>query len=259
MYEIVKAVTVIYPNTTLLDLAAESISRFISSNNHNLKYLGVTGLASIVKDHPKYAAQHQIAVIDCLEDPDETLQRKTLALLFRMTNPVNIEFICEKLLSFLLSTSDEFLRKDLTNQITQIAERYAPSNTWYVGRNRGADEERSDDNHCSSLRSSFSSFATRWSLTQRAVIIAYLWLTIFVNHTRYIQTITKLFSISGDLVQADVAHNLMTLIAEGGGEDEASDIALRKDAVDTYTSLLDNSRLPPVLMETMSWVLGEYR
>jgi len=204
MYEIVKAVTLIYPNNTLLDLAAESISRFISSNNHNLKYLGVTGLASIVKDHPKYAAQHQIAVIDCLEDPDETLQRKTLALLFRMTNPVNIEFICDKLLSFLSSTSDEFLRKDLTNQITQIAERYAPTNTWYI------------------------------------------------------KTITKLFSISGDLVQAEVAHNLMTLIAEGSGEDEESDIALRRDAVDTYTALLETSRLPPVLMETMSWVLGEY-
>ena len=50
----------------------------------------------------------------------------------------------------------------------------------------------------------------------------------------------------------------MTLIAEGSGEDEASDIALRRDAVDTYTALLETSRLPPVLMETMSWVLGEY-
>jgi AP-4 complex subunit epsilon-1 len=79
VYECVRTVTTIYPNKILLDAAATAISRFIRSESHNLKYIGIKGLASIVKDHPQYAADHQLAVIDCLEDPDETLKRKTVS------------------------------------------------------------------------------------------------------------------------------------------------------------------------------------
>lgn len=204
IYECVRTVTTIYPNSTLLDAAAASIARFISSENHNLKYLGVTGLAAIVKDHPRYAAAHQMAVIDCLEDPDETLKRKTLDLLYRMTNPVNVEFISEKLTQFLRETSDVYLRTELVARITQCAERYAPSNAWYI------------------------------------------------------QTMTNVFELGGDLVRPEVAHNLLRLIAEGSGEDEDQDMELRRDAVDTYLDLLERPVLADILVCTMAWVLGEY-
>ncbi|CAK4084297.1 unnamed protein product [Aphanomyces euteiches] len=204
IYECVRTVTTIYPNSTLLDAAAASISRFISSDNHNLKYLGVTGLAAIVKDHPRYAAAHQMAVIDCLEDPDETLKRKTLDLLYRMTNPVNVEFIVAKLTTFLREATDVFLRTELVSRITQCAERFAPSNAWYI------------------------------------------------------QTMTNVFELGGELVKEEVAHNLMRLIAEGSGDDEEQDMELRRDAVDTYLELLEKPVLPDILVCTMAWVLGEY-
>jgi hypothetical protein len=54
-----------------------------------------------LQDHPKYAVEHQLAVIECLEDPDETLKRKTLDLLYSMTNPINVEFIAVKLLRYI--------------------------------------------------------------------------------------------------------------------------------------------------------------
>ncbi|KAL9184430.1 hypothetical protein ACHAXT_002516 [Thalassiosira profunda] len=132
VYECIRCITSIYPNPVLLDAAGASISRFLSSRSQNLRYLGVTGLASIVERHPKYAADHQLAVIECLEDHDETLLRKTLDLLYRMTNPVNVEFITDRLLHFLRGSTDPYLKSDLTTKVCTIAERYAPNNAWYV-------------------------------------------------------------------------------------------------------------------------------
>ena len=207
VYECVKCITKIYPNAKLLDAAGEAIARFIDSRSHNLKYLGVTGLAMIVETHPQYAAQHQMSVMDCLEDRDETLQRKTLDLLYRMTNPVNVEFITDKLLLFLSGTTDVFLKKQLTTRVCSVAERYAPSNSWYI------------------------------------------------------KTITQLFEVSGDVVDQQVAQNLMSLIAEGTGESEEADMMLRSTAIEIYVQLLQDkppAKLPKILLETMAWCLGEY-
>jgi AP-4 complex subunit epsilon-1 len=207
VYECIKCITKIYPNTKLLDAAADAISRFIQSRSNSLKYLGVTGLAMIVETHPQYAAQHQMSVMDCLEDPDETLQRKTLDLLYRMTNPVNVEFISEKLIAFLSGTTDPFLKQQLTKRVCSVAERYAPNNSWYI------------------------------------------------------KTITQLFEVSGDMVDQQVAQNLMSLIAEGTGESDEADMLLRQTAIELYVQLLRDkppAKLPKILLETMAWCLGEY-
>ena len=116
VHECVRIIKVIQPNPTLLDAAAEAISRFITSQSQNLKYFGVTGLAAIVKGHPQYATAHQLAVIECLESEDETLQRRTLNLLYKMTNPNNVQFITEKLLQFCKRTTEPFLKADLTKK-----------------------------------------------------------------------------------------------------------------------------------------------
>ena len=49
-----------------------------------------------------------------------------------MINPVNVEVIVAKLLDHLASATDSFLRSDLVTRITAAAERFAPSNVWYV-------------------------------------------------------------------------------------------------------------------------------
>jgi AP-4 complex subunit epsilon-1 len=77
----------------------------------------------------------------------------------------------------------------------------------------------------------------------------------------------QIFLLAGDLVKPEAAHTLMQLIAEGTGEDDDADEQLRKDAVENYVSLLlddtsiatgGGALLPDILVQTMSWTLGEY-
>lgn len=124
-----------------------------------------------------------------------------------MTNPVNVEFITDKLLDFLRGTTDLFLKQQLTNRVCSVAERYAPNNAWYI------------------------------------------------------KTITMLFEVSGDMVELQVAQNLMSLIAEGAGESDEADMLLRQTAIELYIQFLQEkppAQLPKILLETMAWCLGEY-
>lgn len=44
VYQCLRTITRIYPSQELLDLATLTISRFLSSNSKNLKYMGIVGL-----------------------------------------------------------------------------------------------------------------------------------------------------------------------------------------------------------------------
>jgi len=57
-YQCIKTICSIYPNQELLELAANSINKFLDCENNNLKYLGIDALISIVAINPKFALEH---------------------------------------------------------------------------------------------------------------------------------------------------------------------------------------------------------
>lgn len=58
VYQCLRTITQIYPSQELLDLATLTISRFLSSNSKNLKYMGIMGLIQIVRIDPKYTLDY---------------------------------------------------------------------------------------------------------------------------------------------------------------------------------------------------------
>ncbi|XP_077212297.1 AP-4 complex subunit epsilon-like [Tasmannia lanceolata] len=132
LYECICCVSSIYPNPKLLDAAAEVTSRFLKSESHNLKYLGIDALGRLIKINPDIAEGHQLAVIDCLEDPDDTLKRKTFELLYKMTKSTNVEVIVDRMIDYMISISDNHYKTEIASRCVELAEQFAPSNQWFI-------------------------------------------------------------------------------------------------------------------------------
>ena len=132
VYECVRTAATIYPSPVLLEHCASVVSRFVKSPKNNLRYVGLDSLSRVVNINPKYAVEHQMAVVDCLTDPDESLRKKTLDLLYRMTKSHNVEVIVEKMTEFLRSASDRHTREETVHRIGELAERYAPTTRWFI-------------------------------------------------------------------------------------------------------------------------------
>lgn len=133
VYQCLKTITKIYPSNALIDNAAQLVARLLTAENNNLKHTGITALINIVKINPSYAIRHQLVVVDCLEDSDETLKRKTLTLLYKMTNTGNVTVIIEKFNGILNSASfDLHLKQEIIIKIAELAEKFAPDSKWYL-------------------------------------------------------------------------------------------------------------------------------
>jgi AP-4 complex subunit epsilon-1 len=132
LYECIRCISCILPNPKLLEAAADAISKFLKSDSHNLKYMGIDGLGRLIKISPDIAEQHQLAVIDCLEDPDDTLKRKTFELLYKMTKSSNVEVIVDRMIDYMISINDNHYKTEIASRCVELAEQFAPSNQWFI-------------------------------------------------------------------------------------------------------------------------------
>ena len=133
VYQCVKTICTIYPNSHLIELASNTISRFLSSDSPNLRCTGINGLTLIIQINPSYVMTHQKIIVDCLEVNDETLKKNTFELLYKMTNLKNVEVIVDKMMNYLKHTTlENQSKKDILQKITELTERFAPNKTWFI-------------------------------------------------------------------------------------------------------------------------------
>ena len=82
---------------------------------------------------PNFAVQNfKLNSICMVQDPDDTLKRKTFELLYKMTKSSNVEVIVDRMIDYMISISDDHYKTYIASRCVELAEQFAPSNHWFI-------------------------------------------------------------------------------------------------------------------------------
>lgn len=134
LYETVMCIMEIHAESGLRVLAINSLGKFLSNPDRNIRYVGLSTLLSTVAsgaDNADAMQRHRGTIIDCLSEPDVTIRRRALQLIFALINGSNIENLVRELLDFLPIADDEF-KTYISTELLMVADKHAPSPKWHI-------------------------------------------------------------------------------------------------------------------------------
>ncbi|XP_072988397.1 AP-2 complex subunit alpha-2-like [Typha latifolia] len=109
------------------------LGKFIAAREPNIRYLGLENMTRmlLVTDVQDIIKRHQAQIVTSLKDPDISIRRRALDLLYGMCDVTNAKDIVEELLQY-LSTAEFAMREELALKSAILAEKFAPDLSWYV-------------------------------------------------------------------------------------------------------------------------------
>ena len=113
--------------------ASSLLGRYIQIRDANMRYLGLTIMAKLAASGgaSEYIKKHQATILFGLKDPDISIRKRALNLLFLMCDKSNSLVVVKELLSH-LANADISIREEMVLKIAILAERYAPNYKWYI-------------------------------------------------------------------------------------------------------------------------------
>lgn len=119
----------------LLVNATQILKRYLQERDTNLRYLSLDTLSRMAySQHDEVIVnirKNQDTILLAMKDPDISIRRRALDLLYSMCNRANAGEIVGELLNY-LPLSDYAIREELVLKIAILAEKFAGDLTWYV-------------------------------------------------------------------------------------------------------------------------------
>jgi AP-1 complex subunit gamma-1 len=234
LYECVLTIMSIESEAGLKVMAINILGRFLLNRDNNIRYVALNTLSKVVNTDIQAVQRHRNTIVDCLKDPDVSIRRRALDLIYSLVNESNIRILVRELLNFLLISDVQF-RPELVAKLCMVTEKYAPTKRWHVdtilrvmsiGGNFIPDDV---PNNIVTLISSTP------ELHSYAVQKLYLALTQDVQHQTLVQVGVWCIGEFGDLLVAQEKPN------DARADEESISIAVSEtDTLDLFEQILHN-------------------
>jgi len=131
LYETVMTIMEIKAEEGLKVLAINILGRFLVNKDNNLRYVALNTLSKVVNKNFSAVQRHRNIIVDCLKDPDISIRRRALDLVYALVNHSNVKALVRELLGYLL-VADVELKGDITAKLCMVTQKYAPTKQWHV-------------------------------------------------------------------------------------------------------------------------------
>lgn len=134
LYECVQAIVTIGPVSGLMTLAINILGKFLTRRDNNIRYVALNTLQAAVataEGGPQAIQRHRKTVVDCLKDPDISIRRRALDLVYSLVDENSVKQLTRELMAYLDVADPEF-RESIVAKLCWLVERYAPNKRWQL-------------------------------------------------------------------------------------------------------------------------------
>ncbi|XP_037085214.1 AP-1 complex subunit gamma-1-like [Pollicipes pollicipes] len=131
LYETVLSIMDIKSESGLRVLAVNILGRFLLNTDKNIRYVALNTLLKTVQADINAVQRHRGTIVECLKDPDVTIQKRSMELCFALLNGNNIRSIMKEMIAF-IETSDSEFQAVCSSKCVIAAEKYAPNVRWHI-------------------------------------------------------------------------------------------------------------------------------
>ena len=120
LYECANTILSIECEAGLRVLAIGILGPFLLNKDNNTRYVALTMLSKVVKTDLSAVQRHRATIVDCLKDPDVSIRRRALDLLYSLVNKQNVRALVREMLNYIVVAEPEE-RSDLCDRTAEVS------------------------------------------------------------------------------------------------------------------------------------------